>query len=382
VYLVLAVWRLQPEMKKRYVWGLLAMVGGVFVLAIAARHQAGAGEGQLFFSRLTPLQEKLQRMRAAYVWVSMWGPDLAVHYTVACAILAAAGLRIRRRLPFELQVFLFGLPLIGLLSMPLSYLLLERMRWALIPQFQPMRALLFVVLMMQFSAGVAGAVAGIERRFGESFAWFALAYLAPLATRFDQLLPANRLLTLVLLAGIAAAGFGLEGARRQVALSLAAVAAFWIVPEMGRVTNYPRLHTSELAGLSRWARTETRPDAVFLFADTPRSLDPGIFRAEALRAVYVDWKGGGQVNYLKELGEQWWFRWQQTLGAGFHPADIARYDALGIQYVVLQPQNRLLDRAPVFQNSKYLAYRCGDGSRARADAEKTVVPSRQAVRWL
>jgi hypothetical protein len=49
---------------------------------------------------------------------------------------------------------------------------------------------------------------------------------------------------------------------------------------------------------------------VFLFADRGKSLDSGIFRSEALRAIYVDWKGGGQVNYLPEPGLEWWSRWQ------------------------------------------------------------------------
>jgi hypothetical protein len=121
------------------------------------------------------------------------------------------------------------------------------------------------------------------------------------------------------------------------------------------VLNYPRLHTPELAQLSQWARSSTPTDAVFLFPDAAHGLDPGIFRGEALRAVYVDWKGGGQVNYLKGLGEQWWSRWQQTVGAGFQPADLAKYDGLGIQYLVVQERNRL-PRPAAFENSKYIAY--------------------------
>jgi hypothetical protein len=108
--------------------------------------------------------------------------------------------------------------------------------------------------------------------------------------------------------------------------------------------------------LSAWARASTSPDAVFLFADAGKQLQPGIFRSEALRAVYVDWKGGGQVNYLTELGEQWWSRWQQVMAAPFEPRNVARYGALGIDYIVLSPRNRLPDRAPIFENASYLAY--------------------------
>ena len=50
---------------------------------------------------------------------------------------------------------------------------------------------------------------------------------------------------------------------------------------------------------------------MFLFPDAGHSLYPGLFRSEALRAVYVDWKSGGQVNYLKDFAGEWYTRWQR-----------------------------------------------------------------------
>jgi hypothetical protein len=134
------------------------------------------------------------------------------------------------------------------------------------------------------------------------------------------------------------------------------MAGFFLVPTLGGVSTHPRLHTPELAQLSAWARASTPRDAVFLFADAGKQLQPGIFRSEALRAVYVDWKGGGQVNYLMDLGEQWWARWQQVLATPFDPRNVARYGPLGIDYIVLSPRSRLPDRAPVFENGGYLVY--------------------------
>ena len=98
--------------------------------------------------------------------------------------------------------------------------------------------------------------------------------------------------------------------------------------------------------------SSTPQDAVFLFPDAARSLDPGIFRAEALRAVYVDWKSGGQANYLQDFGDEWWSRWQQTMAHRFTPADLPKYEALGIGYMVLQSPNRLPQPA-LFDNAKY-----------------------------
>jgi hypothetical protein len=60
-------------------------------------------------------------------------------------------------------------------------------------------------------------------------------------------------------------------------------------------------------------------------------MEPGIFRAEAQRALYVDWKGGGQMVYLPDFGRKWWFRWQQAIGV-----NLAKLNALGIRYAVLK----------------------------------------------
>jgi hypothetical protein len=120
--------------------------------------------------------------------------------------------------------------------------------------------------------------------------------------------------------------------------------------------NYPVLHTAELEQLSQWARTSTAKDAVFLCPDAREDLYPGVFRAEALRAVYVDWKAGGQVNFFKDLGEEWWSRWQKTMAAPFNPRSMTSYHGLGIDYVVLQSKHRLAGVTPLFENGRYAVY--------------------------
>ena len=177
-----------------------------------------------------------------------------------------------------------------------------------------------------------------------------LFYLLPLDPVVTEPVPWWRVALVLLLAAATALAVG-HSPRFSPGVALA---AFFAIPMLGGVVNYPRLHTPELAQLSAWASTSTPKDAVFLFPDAGHALDPGIFRSEALRAVYVDWKGGGQVNYLRDFGEQWWFRWQQTLANGFHPADLPKYDALGIGYVVLRASHRL-PRTAVFENATYTA---------------------------
>jgi hypothetical protein len=241
-----------------------------------------------------------------------------------------------------------ALAALGLATIPISFALLEGMKWALVPQVQPMRALLFTTLAMQFLCAVAAMKAS---RWPERFAWFALAYLPVAQQVFTEAWTWKPAMVAVALAAASAAA--------PVAALPAALAAFAAFPTVGGVVNYPVVRTPELAQLSAWARSSTPADAVFFFPDTARGLAPGVFRAEALRAVYVDWKGGGQVNYLGEFGEEWWRRWQQTLAQRYNPSAIPRYSALGIQYIVLMPKNRL-PRPAEFENPAYVVYRIAD----------------------
>jgi hypothetical protein len=324
-----------PMLLWRRRWRELAVpVSAALLLAAAARLQGDAN--MPWFARLTPLDEQLQRLRTAYVWISLWPASQIVQELALALIAAGAFLRIRSKSASEALLLIGALAGIGLLSMPLSWLLLERMHWSLLPQIQPLRALLFVALAAQLFSAVAALRASSRL---EAFGWFAAAFLIPV-----QPWPLRAVAVAVALAGLCAF------------TRLAVLAAFFLLPIAGGVVNYPRLHTREVAELSSWASRSTPPDAVFLFADAPRSLAPGIFRAESLRAIYVDWKSGGQVNYLSDFARQWWFRWQQTLARGFQPGDLPRYSGLGIQYVVIRPENRL-SFVPVFANSAYLVYR-------------------------
>ena len=333
--------------RRSLAWPAGVFAGSIVLLLVAVRAQSGPSDTQAFFARLTPDQEFLQRMRTAYNWISAWPATLIAGWLAAWGLSLAAFARVRSKMPEELQIFLAALPALGILAMPASWLLLEHAQWSLVPQVQPLRLLLFVALALQFLAAAAGILAARRRGWLEAMLWFALAYAWPFkpftATGFEW-----RYLCV-----LAALAMGTALARRYT--PAVALAAFFAIPLLGGVTNYPRLHTPDLAALSGWARENTPRGAVFVFPDAGHSLDPGIFRSEALRAVYVDWKGGGQVNYLSEFGPQWWFRWQQTVGRGFEAADLPRYAALGIRYAVLDSAHKLPQQA-VFENSRYAVY--------------------------
>ena len=310
--------------------GLLA--ASAVLLAFVARGESG----QELFGRIPAALEQLQRMRAAYAWISTWHAAWIVHYCLLFAVFAVAFLRVASKVPRELIV-LPGCAVLGMLSMPLSYLVLEQGKWLLAPQFQPMRTLLFVALAMQFFTAAAGADAALKGRRWEAVAWFALAYLLPLQPVLTEK-PDWRLLAAVPLAALALV------AMRYPVLSLA---AFLVLP-----VAYPDLHTPELAQLVRWARASTPPDTVFLFPDAGHGLSPGIFRAEAQRAVFVDWKGGGQINYRQDFAREWWMRWRMVMNG---PLSLAQYEALGIRYIVVKPEHRLA-QTPAFENAGFVTY--------------------------
>jgi hypothetical protein len=355
VYLVLACW--PPERRK--LTALWVIVAAACVLLVSSRLQPSTGQEQALFSRIDSHQEELQRLRASYIWVSTWWQQRFVHYLILYAATVIASWRLWTSTPRTLRFFFVGLPLIGMLSVPVSYVLLERLHWALIPEFQPTRALLFVTAFAMLLGAAAACRALANERYLEGGVWLALAFLPPTNTVIAW--PSwNRVGVMLVLALLTVAAIRVvqSGSRWARLSALAAILTpVFLIPTWGKVENYPELNTPELDQLATWARTSTPQDAVFLFADAGQDLAPGIFRAEALRAIYVDWKSGGQVNFFKDLGEQWWSRWQQTLAKAFDPRDVASYRALGIDYIVVSPKNRLPNATPAFENARYLAYR-------------------------
>ena len=91
-----------------------------------------------------------------------------------------------------------------------------------------------------------------------------------------------------------------------------------------------------------------------------------MFRARSLRALYVDWKAGGQANFMQGFAYEWWSRWQKSGAQSFTSVDWERYRTLGIDYVVLASAHRQPDRTPVFQNARWVVYRVAGPATERA----------------
>lgn len=356
VFLALAFF---PRESKQHWQGLAIMAASVACLLILSKLQVGETDKQSFFSIIDPDQEKMMRMRVSYVWVSLWSASFYWHYLILWTLTLFAIWRLKDNLSFELKWMALGTSTIGMLSMPVSYLLLEQMKWGLIPQIQPMRALLYVTAFFIIMTACAGLLAAQKKQWAEAGGWLFLALLPSTRIRsIDSVLDTalvEAALAAILASALIVAAFFL-GQRLPLAVAAAAFMLAFIIPGVSKVRNYGPLHSPQLDQLSAWARTNTDKETVFLFPEAGRDLAPGVFRAESLRTVYVDWKGGGQINFLREFLVTWLPRWQQALEPKFQPEFLTRYKQWGIDYIVLPLKTSLPGHTPIFQNSSYAAY--------------------------
>jgi hypothetical protein len=341
----------------------------IFVLLLAnlAQLQPGVLEPQIFFGKVSASMAALQHYRASHAWVSLWAGRDIWHYLViwACGLWATA--RIWPALNRQMRWFFVLLPLLGILSVPASYLLLEQLRWSLIPELQPARELLFTVAMTSLACSIAGIRASLQRKNWEALLWFTVAFALPVRVRILDLLRVNdptnlvQLTFCVALASLLAAflsQFGLKKLRPvPLVVPVLAIAA---APTIGRVANYAKIDKEPIAEVTDWAEANTWGSSMFLFPDAGRELYPGIFRAESRRAVWVDWNSGSLGNYSDSFASDWWERWQQTMEGSFSPQRLHNMLSLPVDYYVLRRANQLAGIKPVFGNREFVVYDSGD----------------------
>ena len=300
-------------------------------------------EPQHLFTIIPAALERLQRMRASYNYVSTWWIMWIGQYLLFAALAFLALWRVQASR--EKWVLLSGLVTAGISSIPVSWLLLEHYKLSIVPQIQPARALLFVTQIAVIVSAVAGCRAAQSKKWVEATAWFCFCLWVSASDAFFSW-PGWRAALMVL--GLALL-LGLFSRLSRL------VTAFLLAPAMAipaGIVTYHQLETPQLKELAVWAKAATPPTSVFAFPDAGHDRSLGWFRATALRPVYADWKGGGQLNYLEEFGYEWWRRWQAVMQASRSSAE---YRALGIDFLVIQ--HRLADPAlPAYQNSRYFVY--------------------------
>ncbi|MEJ5369154.1 MAG: hypothetical protein WHT08_12585 [Bryobacteraceae bacterium] len=332
----------------------LSVAAAAAGLAVIAILQPFGADRQVMLGRIPPELEQIQKYRAPYNWISLWPKAWLWQYPLLAALAWAAWRRIRDAIRPEARFLSAALAGYGLAMIPLQWLLLDLGKWILMPQFQPARAVLWVAVMAEMLALAAAWHAAGQRRWKEAAAWMFAAFLlsaagaAPLVELWQY--PER------VAAVAAAAALALAGARWQRLAPVGAAAAFALIPAIGRVELYPKLHSPELDALSAWARHSTGKDDVFLFADAGRRLEPGVFRAQALRALYVDWKSGGQANLLRDYGYEWKRRWEAVREARPPLLEMEEYARMGVDWIVVSPVNAPRGAAPAFRNARFAVF--------------------------
>ncbi|MFL6414270.1 MAG: hypothetical protein ACJ74Y_01195 [Bryobacteraceae bacterium] len=278
----------------------------VFLLLLAnlAQLQPGVIDSGAYFRRISPQWLRILRERTPEVIVSTWSGRAILFYLVMClgGIVASARVwpALNRQLRWMGTVLFVG----GFLSLPLSGMLLEICRWSLIPQVQPARALLFAVGLSLVATGFAAARALSNKRPTEIAAWAVFALAISLGTQMRNTPPA--------------------------------------IPSVRE--------------LALWAKENTWGGSMFLFPDAGKSIDPGIFRAYSIRAVYTDWEGGALSKYFEDFAREWDSRWHMTVAGPFSPRRLEDSLDLPVDYYVLRRRNALARIRPVYSTGDYVVY--------------------------
>jgi hypothetical protein len=302
------------DRKLRYLVRPTLPIFVVFTLLLAnlAQLQPGVVEPQVFFSRISEEWSRLQQEQTPAAWVSTWPWRAIFFYLAVFALGAYAATRIWPLLNRQSRWLFVVIPCCGLLSLPFSAFLLGYLRWSLIAQLQPARTLAFTVILAFVILGVAGFKSLREHKTAEACMWFLFVATLPLATALYR---------------------------------------------PGKESAEPSSGISEVAA---WAEANTWGGSMFLFPDAGRALYPGVFRAQSIRAVYVDWNSRQLGKYFEKFACEWDERWRQTMAGTYSPQRLKSFRSLPVDYYVLQRRNQLAALTPTFANQNFVVYDAQD----------------------
>ena len=368
---MLAAFAFDGEMRKpvRAMWPILLIF--TLLLANLAQLQPGAtANGQSLFAKVSPRLAELQQFRTPHAWVSTWAGKELWHYLAIAVLGIWAAARIWPVLNRPMRWLTMGVGGAGLASAPLSYVLLERLRYGVIAELQPARTLVFSVALAALLCGLAGMRAILIHRRWEAFGWFAVVLAVPVNARILDLplaFTGKQLQSLALCAALAGTLTWLlirfrATPWRFVAL-LAPVAAMFALAYLHRAGLLRTEQQPEMARIHEvadWAERGTWGSSMFLFPDAANAIYPGVFRAESRRAVWADWKSGVAVDYSETGGVEWRKRWAATMEGRFSAERLQGLLPLPIDYYVLKKRDRLAGVRAVFANDEFTVYDAQD----------------------
>ena len=281
---------------------ILAIFG--LLLANLAQLQPGVGTTRGIFEKMSPSIARILQYRTSYIWVSSWAPRMIWLYLALWICGLWATTRIWPQLNRQMRWFFIVLPVLGLLSVPASYLLLECADWYVVPKIQPARALLFVFALAFAACTLAGLQAAGRRRYREAALFLGLVILLSFTTPRPVQGPGEK----------------------------------------------------QLAAIADWAQTSTWGGSMFLFPDAQRELYPGVFRTVAKRAVWVDWETGKHSAYFESFADEWARRWHDTMEGAYSPERLKSFLPLPIDYYVVKRKDQVPGAPTAFATADFVVY--------------------------
>jgi hypothetical protein len=340
----------------------------VFVLLLAnlAQLQPGAG-GDTVFARVSPQLALFQRTYTPFLYVGSWAKGDIYQFLALFVFGLWAAARCWLFLSSSFRWLVLGSSFCGLLSIPVSYLLLDMSHFAWSARLQPARALLFSVASSALLFGLAGMRAILLRSRWEAFVWFSLLFALPVSTGiFDFLHIQNgdqliQLAIAILLAAVLTSVLWLfsVGSARLITLAVPVLACLALLYIPG-LRPAPIPFQASITNLAEWAANGTWGSSVFLFADAGRAAYPGVFRAQSRHALWADWKSAQGVAFSETAAARWQERWNETMAQAYSPGRLESFLPLPIDYYVLRRQHQLAVAPYVFVNHDFVVYDAQD----------------------
>lgn len=354
----------------------------VFLLLLAnlAQLQPGIAEQQTIFDRIPAPYVALQQFRTPYEYVSLWTAGQFWSYLAIWIAGLWAVARIWPVLNRQARWLLLAVSAAGVLAIPLSYVLLDRWLWSIIPHIQPAQWLIYTICFSSVACWIAGIRAAQQTRFSESALWLVIPVFITLhAEVLDLLRPVSAgaleefglAILFVCASALLLAQIAQKRARvLALAIPLLAMVLLAFNPwAKARVSS-----EQQVTMLADWVKINTWGSSMFLFPDLNRSGDPGLFRGRSERALWVDWNSGALVPCFQSFAASWWERWHNTMQQGYSPERLQGDLALPIDYYVLTRANRLFGIKPVFANEEFLVYDANDLRNASGPLRTAAAP--------
>ena len=287
----------------------------VFVLLLAnlSQLQQGTPDAPISFSALPAAIARIDQYRSPELWVSLWPSKWIYFYLAAFTIFVWGLTRLWPALNRQMRWLFLLLASIGVLTIPASAILVDRLRSQAVLSAEIMHQLAILVLFTLLVCAAAAVHAGHGRRWREAGCWAAAAVLI-------------------------------------------------FLPSPGK--QYRESSGPHIAPLAEWARVNTWGSSMFLFPEEGRSGTAGRFRAESLRALWVDWSGGAEISHDPALAPEWFRRWQSTMEQPLTAEHLQSMLALPIDYFVLRRDKEIEARTnhetrqsqPVFEDAHFAVY--------------------------